>query len=101
MHRGTYSKIPVIMGDYPMDISKNKIRRSWYSNDNGGLYYVKADGVTVIDVWRSIINKHEQEGNHERLWTESPINLRIQQKLGDTYNNITDISEIHGSHENA
>lgn len=101
MHRGTYSKIPVIMGDYPMDISKNKIRRSWYSNDNGGLYYVKADGITVIDVWRSIINKHEQEGNHERLWTESPINLRIQQKLGDTYKNITDISEIHGSHENA
>lgn len=92
MHRGTYSKIPVIMGEYDTDLASsieensNKLKagqekhpRSWYANNDGRLYFVTVDGKEVIDVWDCIIKDHEKDGHHEQLELEEPIEIGLTQ----------------------
>lgn len=105
MNRGSYGKIPVVMGDYDTELGKEKIPRSWYANSQGELYFVAADGVNVINVWKSIINEHEKEGDHDRFYTKAPINLTLMQEFkgndGKLVRNKLGSVEIHGTHEAA
>lgn len=97
MHRGTYGKIPVIMGDYDTELDDNKSNRqprSWYSNNEGRLFFIDLNG-DAIDVFSKIIKIHEESGHHERLDLDEGFKLKlpyasnytiIQKTGGDGYN---------------
>lgn len=93
MHSGSFAKIPVVMGEYTSELNdgKKKHPRSWFSNDMGRLYYVKADGVTVIDVWEAIIKEHQKDGSHEKLSSTEPFKLDLQQYGDSLLDNILEI----------
>lgn len=79
MHRGTYGKIPVIMGDYDTELDDNKSNRqprSWYSNNEGRLFFIDLNG-DVIDVFSKIIKIHEESGHHERLDLTEGFKLKL------------------------
>ena len=67
--RGTYGRIPVIMKEYDENESSYNARE-WLSDDDGGLYYVKSDGKTIISLYdtvRRIMEEHEKDGAHTNL----------------------------------
>lgn len=90
MNRGDYGKIPCIMGDYDTGIRGPLNPREWFAASDGHLYFVKADGVTVIDIYEKVLERHIKDGYHDTFEFKNGIHLKISQQVGQTSTDLCD-----------